>query len=460
MYTELFFDDYRLFGREGTKRKYGRPELIATYTDANFSSDYPSPFVLERDGKYIMLYIGKHRESKAGALLAAISDDGVDFTPLNIGDIGIDGRLAENEVMPLKNGQEPLAIIEYPEGGDDERYIMIMTEAEYRTRYVVFSYVMTSPDLVHWHRRDGELPGFTCEPIGGAFHNASKNCYTVIHRSTWGTRDVGYADTKDFRTFTDHEVCLHQDALDAPLDELYGMPTFAYGGMYIGLLSVYADNAPSRCVKYDSGNIYPQLAYSSDGHHFTRSLRTSFLPEYKGQPSVFWLYSMKERANDILLYAAHSDEPHGRCFSENKTGRISIYSLRRDGFICLSADENTATVTTREYIYGGGEININISAKHATAAIIDTTSDENDNILAKGHVVPGFDHCDCDGFSGDSTCWHPKFAGGPIDVFTGKTVLVEVRYSGGELYSVSGDLTPIGNTDAARYRLRRAGKIK
>lgn len=40
MYTQLFPDDQRLLGRAGTRRAYGRPELMAEYEDPLFSTDY------------------------------------------------------------------------------------------------------------------------------------------------------------------------------------------------------------------------------------------------------------------------------------------------------------------------------------------------------------------------------------------------------------------------------------
>lgn len=457
-HTELFFDDYRLFGRAGTERAYGVPELAAVYTDPLFSTDYPSPFVVKKDGRTFMLYMGKHRETKQAALLAAVSDDGIHFVPWDTTEIEIENRLSINELMPLWRDKEPFGLIECPEASADERYKMILTDCEYGRRFEVFAYVLASPDLLHWHRCGGEIPGWSTEPIGGIFRNEQKGGYTILHRTTWGNRDVGYTDTKDFVSFSPYELCMRQDSLDAPLDEIYGMPAVPYAGMFIGFPCIYTDNAPSRCVKFNPGNTYPQLAYSWDGHHWQRSLRTSFLPDYHGQPSLSWLMSAQTEENgDILLYAAHSDEAHGVAFSSNKTGVIRVYRLRKDGFIRLTAGEKTATVITREWIFGGGELAVNLSAEYATAAIL--TTDEEDtrfvDVLGRGRPVPGFDHGDCEPFSGDSTAWVPHFSGGSLDRFRDKTVLIEIRYRNGDLYSLSGALTPITSAAAGRYRLHK-----
>lgn len=454
-HTQLFFDDSRVFGRGNTTRVLGSPVLSCEYRDPDFSTDYCSPWVLSLGGRFIMLYMAVHRQTKQHAVLAAASDDGLHFEPLDCSSVPLENRLAVNEIMPLASGQEPLTVLEDPFASPECRFRMIMTTLDWAGRFGAYGSVLSSPDLVHWTETLHEIPGFASEPIGGAIYNQARDCMTIFHRRTWGWREVGYQDTKDFVHFTPHETCMRQDSLDAPLDEVYGMPAFAYAGMYIGFPCIYADNKPSRCTKFNPGNTYPQLAYSWDGHHWQRSLRQSFLPEYHGQPSLFWLTSMQPLSDGSLaLYAAHSDEPHGAAFHENKTGVIRIYTLRRDGFIGLHADREE-TVTTREFMYKGGDIRINLTAAHATCAILDSAGINGDvNVFGDGHPVPGFDHEDCIPFSGDSTDWTPTFSGGSLGSFVGKTILIEVRYTDGTLWSVSGDLMPLTNTEAARFRTK------
>ncbi|MCQ2429661.1 MAG: hypothetical protein MJ192_04970 [Clostridia bacterium] len=454
-HTQLFFDDSRVFGRAGTTRVYGTPVVSAVYRDPDFSTDYCSPWVLRRDGAYIMLYMGVHRQTKQHALLAAVSEDGLHFSPLDCSVLPLENRLSVHEIMPLGPSQEPLTVLEDPLAPADEHYRLILTDLDWNGRFGAFGSVLSSPDLIRWHETLHEIPGFASEPVGGAVFNREKGCTTILHRRTWGNRDVGCQDTVDFCGFSDFELCMRQDSLDAPLDEIYGMPAFPYAGMYVGFPCIYADNKPSRCTKFNPGNTYPQLAYSWDAHHWQRSLRQSFLPEYKGQPSLFWLTSMQPLPDGRLgLYAAHSDEPHGVAFRSNGSGTILIYTLRRDGFIGLRTD-GEAVVTTREFLYRGGPVHVNLNAAGATCAVLDSAGLNGDvNVFGDGHPVPGFDHVDCVPFSGDSTDWTPDFAGGSLDRFRGRTILIEVRYTEGTLWSISGDLTPLTNTEAARYRTR------
>ena len=445
MYTELFFDDYRLLGRTGTERRYGVPELINEYYDPEYSTDYFSPWVFDKDGETVMLYMGRNRTTGKFALLAASSPDGIDFSPLK--------HNGTNEVMQLAGGEEPLSILEDVFAPPEEKYKLILTRYNQK-QFCVRAQVLSSPDLIMWSNYLDEIPDCGCEPVGGVFFNAHRQCYTVLRRPTWGNRCVGYCDTKDFKHYTEYELCLHQDALDGPLDEIYGMSAFGYAGMYIGFPLIYTDNAPSRKAKFEPGSIVPQLAYSWDGHHFLRSLRTSFLPDYTGEPALFWLSCARMAANrEILLYCAMTPEAHGTAFRNHQSGRIRIYRLREDGLISLNAGADEATVTTREYLYKGGDICVNLCAEQATVAVIDTCGeDPASQAWGTETSAAGFDHGDCQEFSGDSTCWRPRFKGGSLERFRDRIIILEIKLKNGALYSVSGDMQPLTNTQSARYR--------
>ena len=445
MYTELFFDDYRLFGREGTHRVYGTPVLLSEYFDPLFSTDYFSPWVFMRGDSFIMLYMGTRRSDGKCALLAASSRDGVRFEPL----YGPDGR---NVVMPLMDAWEPITVIEDVNARAEEKYKLILTKVD-RERMCAFAEVYASPDLLSWKLFLSEIPGWHCEPVGGAFYNTKRDCYTILHRPTWGNRSAGYCETRDFIHYSDYELCLHQDALDGALDELYGMSAFEYAGTVVGFPMMYTRNAPSRKTKYESGSIVPQLAYSWDGHHFLRSLRSPFLPDDGEGMSLSWLSQARALPNgDVLLYGAYTPEAHGEAFRSHQNGRIRVYRLRKDGFIALKT-EYDATVVTREFLYRGGDICINLSAEHATMAVVDTCGeDAAQRVWGTDETAPGFDHVDCLPFSGDSTCWTPRFKQKTLDSLAGRILILEIKYRNGALYSVSGDMEPLGNTQSARFR--------
>ena len=75
------------------------------------------------------------------------------------------------------------------------------------------------------------------------------------------------------------------------------------------------------------------------------------------------------------------------------------------------------------------------------------------NVLGIAKKIAGFTHDDCIPFSGDSTEWVPQFKNGrKIDELSGKTLVFEICFTDGKIYSISGNCTDLFNTEGARYR--------
>ena len=162
-------------------------------------------------------------------LLSAISYDGINFVPEN------DISLEINQVFPFKNmimsfdtQSEIACIFEDKTATDSARYKMLIT----RVRWVdvaVTGLLFSSEDLINW--KESGVWSNDGEPLVGVFYNKKKNCHTIIKRPGWGVRLIGYTETTDFKSFSDYSLCLQQDSMDAPLEELYGMPSFEYDGI-------------------------------------------------------------------------------------------------------------------------------------------------------------------------------------------------------------------------------------
>jgi hypothetical protein len=173
---------------------------------------------------------------------------------------------------------------------------------------------------------------------------------------------------------------------------------------------------------------------------------------------MIWVAGSSRGENgDIYLYASSSKLPHGPAFREPGTGEILIYHLRADGFIGLESIDKTtpSRIITREKIWNGGNLHVNLVAQHATVAVY--ISDESElvssNVLGIARPLPGYTHEDCVPFTGDSIDFCPVFKSGKtLDELIGKTIVFEIRFTDGTLYSISGDYTDVFNTQAARYR--------
>jgi len=463
MKKQLFFDDNKLFGRDNTIRKYGKPELISVYYDGIASTDGSTGYVFQLDnGKYRMLYAGYSTEYSDLKLFSAISENGVDFAPETLFDLQQHPEKAyPHELMQLKGGWEVACIYEDEIcENPQERYKLLMSEHD-GIAMRINDAIYTSPDLIHWSRRDNVFWADSAEPLAGVFYNKHKKVHTILERPFWGIRCVGYKETKDFETFTEYRECLNVDSCDGRLDEIYGMRAFEYDGMYIGLPQMYRHLNSELNAKYKNGIIDTQLAYSYDGTYWRRSLREPFisgLTDDGVKYNLVWIPCMRRQDDgSILFYGSASEYEHGPAFHNPGTGRILIYKLRNDGFISLSSanPQEVSTVATREKIWHGGELHINLKAKKATAAVY--LSDDSEfvfgNVLGIAKPVEGYTHEDCIPFCGDSTDWVPAYTSGKtLHDLREKTLVFELKFENGEVFSFSGDYTDVFNTQAARYR--------
>ena len=468
MKKQLFFDDHLLFGRDNVVRHYGTPEKIASFNDGVCSTDFSTGQVFHLpDGRWRMLYFARSPRFAGKRLFAAISADGVCFSPEQLwDDPAAVGKQYAHEVMILPHEAEVANIFEDTVCDDPtKRYKMLLAEFSVQEMACIDT-VYTSGDLFCWEKQENWRWGRGTEPLAGVFYNEHKQVYTIVLRPFWGIRRAGFCETTDWEHLSDYQVCVNVDALDEPLSEIYGMIPFAYEGMYIGLPHLYRGLHSERNAKYKNGTIDTQLAYSYDGRYWTRSLREPFIsgcaprgdePQYP----MTWISSM-QRATDgsVLFYGSASRHEHGTAAfhdAEDISGYIFVYRLRQDGFIALSAEDvaQPATVITREKVWHGGELHLNLAAKDATVAVYTSNETENvgGNVLGISAPVSGYAHEDCVPFSGDTTDWIPTYQNGKtLHDLAGSVLVFEIRFRDGTLYSLAGDYTDVFNTEGARYR--------
>jgi len=475
MFKQLFFDDQRLFLRENTKRHYGTPQWVGHYSDPTANTSYGWSWgVKGPDGKIHLLYFGTKPYSEEyyeHHFRAAISDDGIHFVPRNTAaEAGLENPECPNQLLPVDTtGSEIATVIVDEHAQPNERYKILFADNHHLDKYYVEDYVLASPDLIHWHRINNSCWNpYGTEPVMGAFYNDVAGKFTILSRPHWGQRRVGVTDTADWHYFSPLELCLQCDSLDQELAEIYGMPAIAYDGWFIGFPHMYSNLPHIRDSKSKGGTMHCELAYSLNGHHWQRSLRTPFISldnpgivSAFGKPAKMTYIGSVVRMDDgsMLLYGGANTHEHGtppKNVGPGETG-VEIFRLREDGFVALSTANpaEESIITSRDIVWESGLLNVNIQAESATCALYTHEDGES-------KVIPGFDHCDCTQFSGDSTKWVPQWKGGSIEQFAGKGMLIEVKFRNGTIYSFSGDCTPRMFADYGLYsqyglRLDRKG---
>lgn len=455
MYTHLFFDDQRLYVRQGLRREYGEPELVGSFTDPKLTPAYGWCHALRApDGNVHLLYNGIALDGTmpVHAFGAAISSDGVHFQPRNTArESGFAHPLVPNQILPPSTKNSEIAVVlEDSNAPAEERYKMLFTDMTNREKTLrIEDSVYVSKDLIQWHLKEGACwnPEGT-EPIAGAFYNPVAKKFTILTRPDHGQRRVGITETADWRSFSPIELCMQCDSLDEPLVEIYGMPAMVYEGWFIGFPLIYSGFEQGIFTKFSSGEMRVQLAYSLNGHHWQRSLRTPFL-EGEMLPDGPWKMTflssvLRENDGSLLLYVCANHCQHGTP-PEQMMGNacIKVLRLRKDGFIRLTTSgSEEGVLALRETCLQGDNLKINLCAKHATCAIY--KYDTNGKEL-------WFSHEDCIPFSGDATDWTPQWHNGSLADLRGKLINIEVRLQDGSLYSIRYDGIPLMNQQSVRY---------
>ena len=222
--------------------------------------------------------------------------------------------------------------------------------------------VAFSPDGLLW----GAATACPEADVAGDTHNnafwaPTLNKYVGITRE-WGRdpdapdgqpkkwRQVARIESEDFINWTKAEVVL--EGMDTNL-QTYAMPTFFYGGVYLGLVAVHDQ---------ESDRVWTELSWSPDTWDWHRIspgvplISNSETPLDYDYGCVYACANPVFLDNEIRLYYGGSDYHHYGW----RTGNLSLATLRPDGFAGYEQEskDKPAIITTALIPYAGQKIRI------------------------------------------------------------------------------------------------------
>jgi hypothetical protein len=452
MQTLLFFDDWNLELHENIQRKLGKPHWVeeANVFDPGYvrSYFYPTVFWDEAIGRWRAFYIAwpKGEAGENRSLATSESEDGIHWqVPDLTKRFPEPGRLQVNQIFRAGMGTEPGNVyLDERETDPERRYklLYIPGSSKVYTDQPDSNRLAVSADGYQWRAVEGVGWGdWISDAPNGIYYNQHRGSYVTPCRPAWGDRRVALIETRDWQHWSRPEVVVHPDPLDPPFLQFYGMPTFPYEGMYVGLLwAQHCDPLEIRGNnEKNTGSIDGQLTYSYDGWHFNRAFRDAFVPLTEpGQFGCGCVYPGSlcvDKTNQIRIYShgrrnEHQFTLNGDKRNENASG-LMLHTLRLDGFMYLETTSNWGRVITRPLLFQEPGLRLNIQAPVGdVAAQIPDQS---------GKAMEGLTFEDCVPFHGDDLFWEPQWKSGKTlrDVI-GKPVRVEVRMYKGRLYAMRG----------------------
>jgi hypothetical protein len=232
------------------------------------------------------------------------------------------------------------------------------------------------------------------------------------------------------------------DDLDPDATQVYGMPVFAYQGLYIGLPSIYharnykyGDFTANRMVEAQEGSprtMDVQLAWSWDLINWTRTPKRE--PFIGNSPShafdsglAFASRAPVVMGDELWFYYSGWDQAHEDY--EGVDCSVGLAKLRIDGFCSMRAGDEEGWLISRREMFNTPKIIINARCRpngYVAAEILDRNN----------NPIPGFEWYYSKAFSGDSVrgelTWKTaKFAPKWID----KDKKIRFRIKNADLYS-------------------------
>lgn len=470
----LFWDLARCERLENVVLRPGRAELQpdAAYVDPAMwgLNSWPTVYHDPEAGEWRMLYSALW---KPFSLMAARSDDGVRWRPLDVAETALgrnaipDGkRLGRNHLFTLESGSAGGVYLD-PIAADGYRFKAFahqQQEPVYRRaladpqhpwhdiavregvkRYFNEELLLVSRDAIAWEvAPDGGwgAPHWHPEPPLFGYYNRHRGRHMMTVRPGWGDRRVCRQQSDDARRWSGPELLLQPDPLDADLVQFYGMPVFPYANGYVGLLWVFhcASSEPARSYNLSIGALDAQFVYSYDGVRFSRGFREPLVP--LSSPGIVGCAAVQpsclvETDREIRIYGQASTIQHGLSHEADRARSagayaITLHTLRKDGFTYLESRGGTAFLQSKPFAVLGGTAMANVAAPYGEARF--------QLVDLKSEPLEGFTFDDNEAIRRADVPAHPlRWRGGALDDLQGRALRIEVKFRDARLFGFRGD---------------------
>lgn len=458
MKTILAFDDFVLNRNDNTRRVFHQPDwqFDLAYTDPNIPRAIsPASVIPAPQGGYYMYYMGipegldLEGDEHLQCFLAH-SNDGLRFEPYD--------HVSPGGVLPNRLGysHEPIGIHAFYDANEPN------PEKRYKAAYPRYGYdangnlveeaarLLASPDGIHW----------TCiseAPVTPSFvdcylslaHNPMTGHYQVTTRRRWGERRICLTESEDFSSWSEPRAIVHPLPDDEPTTHLYSMPHYYYraGDVFIGLL--WRQVMPFNRVM--DGPVTTEYAYSYDGLMWNRTGAILMDRQDRGTfgGGSSYVFSMVERADDILFYAnayvcEHGGVPGGWKPGMPRQSAVVPGTLKRNRFVGIDSNKGgMGELITQHLRLKDPYLKINANIPYGSLRAQ----------LVAGGPIEGFTFDDFLPIQGDRLDAELRWQGGRLNdlIESGRWLQLHIRFDQAEVFTVSGDFDFTINTRAPVY---------
>jgi len=260
-----------------------------------------------------------------------------------------------------------------------------MYEKDPTKRYKVIFQGMAvgfSADGIHWSEKK-KVKGVKVagDTHNNAFWAPTLNKFVGITR-TWGRefgREVARIESDDFINWTKEEVVLHGINKDL---QTYAMPTFFYGGVYLGLVAIYQES---------TDRVWTELSWSPDTKNWYRiDEGTPLIANSEKELDydygcVYACASPVFKDDKIMLYYGGSDWEH----SGWRNGFFCLATLRPDGFAGYVQENinQKGVIVTKSIDYKGGQLKLTADVENGGSIKVTVLNSEGEQIATSKSIT-------------------------------------------------------------------------
>jgi hypothetical protein len=372
---ELFVDDSLIEQFDGARLELHRPvprDIAIAHTEP-WEGNTSYYHTVMRDGNLLrMYYRGSHfdearRRMCHEVVCYAESHDGLVWAKPDLGIVSFAGSKHNNIVWAGETGSHNFTPVRdwNPECPAGERYKAVGR----RGTEGLFAFV--SRDGIEW-RQMQESPIITKGAFDSqnvAFWDSHRGCYVDYHRDFRdGVRDIVTATSPDFRVWSE-PVWL--DYGDAPVEQLYTNqiePYFRAPHIYLGFPKRFVPGRnPERHAQDGVSDVV--FMTSRDGTHFHRWTEAFIRPGLQHERWVnrnnFVAWGIVETASPVAGVPSELTFYSGERYYRGIGTVMRRYTLRRDGFVSVSAPLSGGEIVTRPFRFQGSALELNFSTSAA-----------------------------------------------------------------------------------------------
>ena len=209
--------------------------------------------------------------------------------------------------------------------------------------------------------------------------------------------------------------------------QIYNLDAAGYESILLGLFAVWR-GAPKDRQKPNE----VVLGYSRDGFHWTRPVRTAFIPVSEQYGDWNWTNVQPAGGGCLIVgdrlyfYVMGWKGKRGTLIPGE--GAIGLATLRRDGFASMDAGTSEGALTTRTVRFSGKHLFVNADAKGGALSV--------EVLDARGKVIKRFARARCRPVTADKTLQAVEWTGATdLSKLAGKPVKFRFHLKSARLYA-------------------------